>query len=193
LAALMFDQMFRDDRFHGVMRTRIDALETVQLDVNPADARPLAAKLAEELGGDADEPGLWDRQFPAPVLGDLNKWGIGVGLGVAEIVCDTTDPKRWRPWLKPWHPQWVRWAWGAYCYKIMTAYGEVELPRLDENPRGDGKWLLWCPYGYDQSWMKGLVRAAAVSVLERGIGRRDWGRYNEKAGMPIDKITAPSR
>lgn len=191
-AAIMFDQMFRDDRFYGVMRTRIDALESVPLDINPADTRALARKLAEDLGGDDDEPGQWDRQFPAPVIGDLSKWGMGIGLGVAEIIWDTSDPKQWVPRLKPWHPQWVRWDWGTFSYKIMTADGEVELPRLDENPRGDGKWFLWCPYGYEQAWMNGLVRSVAVSVLERGMVRRDWGRYNEKHGLAIDKITAPA-
>lgn len=192
MAAFMYDQMFRDDRFFGTMRTRIDALESVPLDVNPADTRSLAVKLAEALGGDDDEPGQWDRQFPAPVIGELNRWGIGLNFGLAEIIWDTSDPKNWCPWLKPWHPQWVRWDWGTFSYKVMTADGEVELPRLDENPRGDGKWFIWCPFGYDQAWMKGLVRSAAVSVLERGLGRRDWGRYNEKAGLPLDKIMVPS-
>lgn len=191
-AAIMFDQMFRDDRFYGVMRTRIDKLESVELDVKPADGRALAKKIAEELGGDDDEPGQWDRQFPAPVIAELNKWGIGLNFGVAEIIWDTTDPKRWRPWLKPWHPQWVRWDWGTFSYKIMTADGEVELPRLDENPRGDGKWFVWCPLGYHQAWMSGLVRSVAVSVLERGLVRRDWGRYNEKHGLAIDKLTVPA-
>lgn len=191
-AAIMFDQMFRDDRFYAVMRTRIDALESVPLDVKPADERALAIKIAQDLGGDDDEPGQWDRQFPAPVIGDLNKWGIGLGMGVAEIIWDTTDPKRWRPWLKPWHPQWIRWDWGTFSYKIMTADGEIELPRLDENPKGDGKWFMYCPFGYHQAWMSGLVRSVAVSVLERGLGRRDWGRYNEKNGLPIDKLTVPA-
>lgn len=192
LAAIMLDQMFRDDRFYGTMRTRIDRLESVELDVKPADDRALARKIAEDLGGDDDTPGQWDRQFPAPVIAELNKWGIGLNFGVAEIIWDTTDPKRWRPWLKPWHPQWVRWDWGTFSYKIMTADGEVELPRLDENPRGDGKWFVWCPLGYHQAWMSGLVRSVAVSVLERGLVRRDWGRYNEKHGLAIDKLTVPA-
>ena len=59
------------------------------------------------------------------------------------------------------HNQFVRWDWAAMAYKVLTATGEVTLPRVDENLYGDGKWLVWCPLGYRYAWLRGMIRALA--------------------------------
>src|SRR6185369_4975499 len=132
----------------------------------------------------------WDRIFPESVTGELTRWGNGLGIGVAEQIY-TTGKDSWRPRLKIWHPQFLRWDWGSYSYKILTGEGEVELPRIDENPNGDGRWVVWCPYGYQYSWLRGLLRALAPKYIMRGWTYRDWARYNELHGQGIVKAIAP--
>lgn len=208
-AAVMADQMWRDDRFYAVMRKRLDALESVPLMVKPADTRAKAVKIAEQLGGIEDVPGKWDERFPAPILEELIEWGILMGVGIGENIWRTDDEEtpvdvapgtsysngkrlRWTSRIKVWNPQWLRWDWSLFRYRLMTAEGEITLPDISENPRSDGKWILWCPYGYTEAWKKGAVRSLARCITRRGWIDRDWGRNIEKNGMSIDKAIVPT-
>jgi hypothetical protein len=208
-AAVMADQMWRDDRFHGVMRKRLDALESIPLIVNPSDERATAKRIAQNLGGIDDLPGRWDDQFPAPELEELIGWGILMGIGVGELIWKTDDEEdwidvvpgtqyrngkrlRWTSRLKVWNPQWLRWDWSVFRYKLQTADGEITLPDVSDNPRSDGKWVIWCPYGYQEAWKKGAVRALARCVTRRQWTDRDWARHNEKNGLALDKAIVPA-
>lgn len=208
-AAVMADQMWRDDRFYGVMRKRLDALESVPLIVNPADGRAKAKQIAQNLGGIDDMPGRWDTQFPAPQLEALNMWAILMGIGIGELIWRTDDDEdwidvapgtqyrngkrlRWTSRLKVWNPQWLRWDWSLFRYRLMTAEGEITLPDVSADPRSDGKWLLWCPYGYHEAWKTGAVRAIARSITRRQWIDRDWSRENEKNAIALEKAIVPA-
>jgi len=191
MAAIMADQMYRSIRYAAVLRTRVDALKTVPLVVKPADERRKSRLIAEQLGGVDGKRGEWDEMYPANVLGDLNKWGNLLGIAVAEQVW-TTTPDSYRPRFKPWHPQFIRWDWSTFSYKLLTGDGLVELPRIDENPRGDGKWFVWCPYGYHYAWMQGLVRPLGDTILQNRWDSRDWSRHNEIHGQPTRKAIVPA-
>lgn len=191
-AAIMYDQMFRDDRFRAVMDKRLDALDCVPLDLRPADDSDQARKIAEELGGTEDAPGEWDRIFVPSTIRKLQKYGLGLGVGIAEKIYDATELGSWRPRLKPWHPQFLRWDMTRARYMLMTANaGEIELPDITTNPHGDDQWFLWFPYGYEEAWLEGLVHSLPVTVMERTWCKRDHARYNEKNGAVIDKAIMP--
>jgi hypothetical protein len=210
-AAVMADQMWRDDRFYAVMRKRLDALESVPLIVKPADTRAKAQRIAEQLGGIEDVPGKWDERFPNPIVEELIEWGVLMGIGLGELIWRTDDEEegtyvdvapgtqysngkrlRWTARLKIWNPQWLRWDWSLFRYRLMTAQGEITLPDISENPRSDGKWVMWCPYGYTEAWKKGAVRSLARCITRRGWIDRDWARNTEKNGMAIDKAIVPT-
>lgn len=189
-AALLCDAIESDDRIKAVQETRIGALRATPLDVKAASEDKLAVDLAQQLGGVEDLPGEWDRIFPPGVIGDLVRWGTLLGIGVAEIIWPKTKAP-WLPRLKVWHPQFIRWDWSTFGYKILTADGELDLPRLDENPAGDGRWLMWCPYGYQEGYKRGLIRALARLYIMRGWDYRDWARWNETKGLGILKAIMP--
>lgn len=208
-ASRMCDGFWRDDRFHGVMRTRMLAQKTVPLDLLPADDRPKAAELAEMLGAKEKGPTEWDRMYSPANIGELVKWGNMVGLGVAEQLWETDDgsfipmdadvgyqpPKKaslWKPRLRIWHPQFVRWDETQQRYILRTLDGDVLLPDVEQDRHSDGHWIVWCPFGYQQAWQKGIVIGLGRLLLDRGWTGTDWGHYNEVYGRPIKLVVTPS-
>lgn len=223
-ASIMADQMWRSPRFHGVARTRLNALSTVPLDItSPRPGHKKGERLAQALGGIEEGPTPWDRMFPNSEIASLVKWGILLGIGVGELIWTTTQTFEendelayipvgdgvdykpavnaaglrkgriiWRPRLRVWHPQYLRWDEGRDRYVMQTMDGEVILPDVQEEPHSDGHWIVWTPYGYRDAWLGGLVRAMGELVMDDRWNRTDWPRYNEKYARPIDKITTPS-
>lgn len=190
-SAMLCDAMMRDDRIAAVMDTRLGSLLATPVRAKAADARARAAKIASKLCGDDDNPGQWEDLFPAADVRSLSKWGFSLGVGVAEILWQTTSDV-WTPRLKVWHPQFVWWHRGEFRYYITTMDGIIPLPRADEQPRSDGKWIVWCPYGYRYGWLDALVRRLAHKYIMRGWDYRDWAGYNERHGNPLIGAQTPA-
>lgn len=190
-AAILKDAVMRDDRIYGVSQTRTGALLSVPLDCKAANDTPKAQKVADVLAGSDEEPGLWDEMIPDETVAQLVEDALFIGVCVAELVWDTSDPKSWRVRLKRWHPQFVYWDWGTYCYKITTGDGVITLPNTDQQVHSDGKWFVWCPFGFQYGWLRSLIRAMAALYLGRQWNWRDWFRQNEVNGAPITKAYVP--
>jgi len=182
-SAKLWDAMKRDDRIRGVTATRVGALVAAPLEIKPANGKAKAARAAKELSGDGeDEHGLWERICPPAVIKSLSAWGNALGIGIAQIVWQTSAGE-WLPRLRVWHPQFLYWDAGEMQYVVVAREGIVRLPRVDMEPMSDGNWVLWTPYGYQYGWLDGLVRALADKYLMRGWDYRDWARSNERQGM----------
>lgn|GEM_PF-3569355 len=192
-AAILCDAMMRDDRVSGVMDTRIGSLLASPITARPARAIAKAARIAREIEGDDDNVGLWEELFPAPLIRGLSKWGNFLNIAVAEMIWDTSlGVGKWMPRLKLWHPQFIWWNQSEFRYYVNTAEGQIPLPRVDENPRSDGRWVVWCPRGFQNGWMDALVRRLAHIYIMRGWIRRDWSRYSEKHGLAILGAITPA-
>ena len=89
-SSMLCDTMMRDDRIAAVSDTRVSALIASPVEVKPANPSTKAAKIAKEIGGDGEFPGLWSSMFPPSVIGELAWWGNWLGFGVAQILWDTT-------------------------------------------------------------------------------------------------------
>jgi phage gp29-like protein len=190
-SALLVDAMERDNRISGVTGTRVGGLVAAPVEVKPANGKARAARVARELGGDDDDPGIIDQIVPESTLRALSHWGTYLGIAVGEWVWKTgTD--RWMPRLKLWHPQFVYWNWSDKCYVLMTQDGLVNLPRTDVDTRSDGKWFVWTPFGYQYGWLRGLVRSLSFMYLMRQWNYRDWARYNEVYGKPMKGGVVPA-
>jgi phage gp29-like protein len=190
-SAMLVDAMMRDDRIAAVADTRVGSLLATPVRAKPADARAKASKIASKIGGDDDNPGIFWQLFPAEDVRALSEWGNFLGIGVAEIIWQTTN-EDWTPRLKIWHPQFVWWHRAEMRYYITTIEGIIPLPRVDEQPRSDGKWIVWCPYGYRYGWLRALVRRLAHKYIMRGWDYRDWAGYNERHGNPIIGAQTPA-
>lgn len=176
----LVDVMMRDTRVAGAMRTRIQGLLGLPLDMDPMGDKRRADAVAKE----AKEQ--WPEMFPEDQLYSWIKYGLTVGIGVAQNIVDTTSVAgRWIPHMKVWHPQNVWWDWTERIYRIQTESGPVDL--LPDDP----EWMLYLPYGYERGWMEGLVRPLADPWLMRMWARRDWARYSEVHGQPIKIAMCP--
>lgn len=191
-AALLADEILDDDRIEAVTSTRVGALKATPVLVKPSDGKRKSRKIAEELGGDDDLPGEWDRMFPPSIVGELSLWGNLCNFAVAEITWEPKDGMLW-PRLIHWDTQFVYWDQYSQRYLIQTMnLGPIPLPAVDETPTSDGRWVVWCPRGYRQAWRRGLVRALAKKYLMRAWDERDWARYNELHGQGIIKAIVPT-
>jgi phage gp29-like protein len=180
-AAIMCDGMLRDDRVAGCLQTRVNGVLGLDLEMCPAIEDDASSQLVADDANDA-----FTRMYPTAALSELLRWGLLLGVGVGELVWDTSE-EGWEPTLKVWHPQFLRWDITERAYKLQTDEGaEIVIEP------GDGKWVIFTPYGYEYGWLRGLVRSLARPWLIRQWTYRDWARYSEVHGLPIRKAIIPA-
>jgi phage gp29-like protein len=131
-----------------------------------------------------------------------------LGIGIAEIVWRTDDTSewvdvgpgtkytrkrtaRWTPTLRLWHPQFLYFDWADFKWMLVCHEGVMPLPRPDEQPHSDGKWVIWAPHGYQYGWLRALLRPLSYKYLMRGWTMRDWARYSERHGQPMIGAIVP--
>lgn len=127
----------------------------------------------------------WPTMAAEPILSELQKWGVMLGFGPAQVLWDTGG-RYAIPHPRPWHPRYCYYHWIYRCYVAITQDGQVPITP------GDGHWILHAPHGQYRGWMNGAVRAIAPWWLARNYALRDWARYSERHGMPIIKAETPA-
>jgi phage gp29-like protein len=191
-AAILCTSVMRDDRIKGSLGQRIGALLSKCLEHKPADERSESQTVADVMNGDDNAPGQWSTMFPMATLEQMLHWGIMLNFCVCEIVWYQDESGQQLPRLKVWHPQHVTWDWNTRSFWIQTNQGRVELPSVDKQPHGDGKWVVFTPSGYANAWLGGIILQLGRLYLERGWVKRDWSHQSEKHGMPVDKVKVPA-
>ena len=179
-SAQLVDAMGRDDRIGAVLRTRIQGLLGSELEFEPRGDGRRGRRAVKDVEG-----WFW-KAYPEDQLSELLHWGLTLNAGIGELIWTRTE-RRWEQKLKVWHPQFLWWDWASRTYKLQTEGDLVEVTP------GDGKWILFTPYGYERGWMRSLVRAVALPWLIRQWARRDWARWSEVHGLPIKKAKVPSK
>ncbi|HUB09450.1 MAG TPA: DUF935 family protein [Myxococcales bacterium] len=180
-AALLWDEMRTDDRFHSALRKRQTNLLGLPMDFQPADPTPLAKRMAEELKL------RWWQMFPENSLSQLLDWGNGIGVGFGQLVWERSGGE-WIQRARVWHPSNSYYNFLTRRFVLITQNeGMIEL-----DPE-DPEWLIYTPYGADNKfWREALIRSTAVLWLLRKWAQRDWARFSEVHGLPIKKATIPA-
>lgn len=179
MSAMLIDAMGQDDRIESALDTLI--LGVLRLPFSFDQGKPTAngAKAAKFV---AD---LWAKAAPDPLLYDWIRWAIMGGLGLAEVIWDTTEDD-WKPiGLKIWHLQHVYWREDLLRYVLITSEGTIEIEP------GNGKWLLLTP-GALRGHMRGAVRSIWRWWLLRDMASRDWARHSEVLGKGVFKAKTPT-
>ena len=168
LAGELCDALLCDDRIQGCLLSLRGLFGLPLAFESGTGVRRRRAR--RELEVDED----WWEICPEDQLARLLAWGALLGVGVAELRW-THSGTRWLPKLHVWDARWLRWSESS-SWTIETAQGAVRVTP------GDGKWVLYTPFGGDRPWSHGAWRALARFWLLKRYAISDWGRYSEQAG-----------
>jgi phage gp29-like protein len=183
-SAPLWEEMQTDDRIAAVLDTRVGGIVSADLSFVASQEKRKAQKLADLMGGSdqTQDDGLWRRIVSHDAAKEILRWKIGMGVAFGPILWKHID-NTWLPRLVPFNPKYLRYDWGTRSFFVITMQGEqIEMPRTDEEPRGNGNWFFW---GGERSWMHGMVRSLAMKYIDRGWNERDRARRSEKYGNAI--------
>lgn len=129
----------------------------------------------------------WPEMSTEATLGELHRWSIMMGFGIAQLVWDSSGEYA-VPHPIVWHPKHSYYHWLFRCYVAISLDGQEPVEP------GNGSWVLHAPHGADgyRSWMRGAVGAITPWWLGRAYALRDWMRYSEVHGLPQYRIKTPS-
>jgi phage gp29-like protein len=182
-SALLADAMTRDDAFDAVLSARV--LGLLGLPRRVEQSHEIEARRARKVSRQIDQ--AFDEILPRAVLSELLRWGILLGVALAQIVWEPDeDGTAWMPRLQVWHPSFIYYRTDLRRFVALTEQGPVVVEP------GDGQWLLYTPYGLDRGWMSGAVRAVSIPWLARAYCWRDWQRWSELYSMGVRKAIAPA-
>jgi hypothetical protein len=181
MAADFCESAMGDDRVMAALNTRCKGLVSLPLTFESSRGGKRAVK-ALEVGED------WYASFSEDALSQLLAWGnlLGVGLGKLAWTDRGLTINRLVPKLEVWHPRALRYDWMRRVWRVKLASGY----ETDIVP-GDGKWILYTPYGVHRPWAFGAWRAIALWFLLKQYAIQDWARYSEKNGQGTLVATAP--
>jgi len=181
-AADLCDALLSDDRVRGVLPTRARGLLGLPFSFERS-ARRASGHRAAVRALEAEED--WWTIAPNSQLAQINRWGILLGIGVAQLRWSPGPRSRLLPSLDTWHAHGLRRDAATGRWLISTAdAGDVAV-----SP-GDGQWVLHAPEGLKRP--EGCWRAVARWWLLKQYARSDWGVQGERAaGIRVAKPPMP--
>lgn len=172
--------MLRDARLSSCLATRVNALLGCKEDlVAPEGQERRGRRLIADVGR------WWWTVLDESTRAQLLVWGLMAGVGIATMAWDMS-PDRLTPKSVRALPN-DGLFWDDQSRKL---YYQFDGGLVEEVVHGDGKWIVFSPYGY-RSWTQGKVMSLADCWLMRQWTRRDWARRNELVGQGIIKGTTP--
>lgn len=164
----------RDPHYASVLRTRKFAVASLDPSVEAASDDAADQKLADEVRR------LMDSDQTPDLFFDLLD-GLGKGMGVCQILWDTT--------VTPWVPKDYKWVDPRYLRPDAETLSEILLIS-DDAPQGKPlepyKFIIHLPRSKSGSiWRNGLARQCAVLYMLKSFTTRDWWAFAEVFGIPI--------
>lgn len=182
LSSTLVDDLTGDDRIMSSLRTRGNAVVGLPFDLVASE--DVSEQLAEAVAEDAAK--ARKRALPRDVESEMRRCALMMGFAIAELIWDTSNPKRWVPLVKVWDPRHCYYDITVRRYVVQTLDGPVYVQP------GNGKWFVYTPHGDHRGWMFGAVRALAIPWLIRQFAARDWARWSEKYGLGVIGAKAPA-
>lgn len=164
----------RDLHYASVLRTRKLAVAALPPSVEAASDDAADVRLADEVRKLMDSD-----QIPELFFDLLD--GLGKGMGVCQILWDTT--------VTPWVPKDYKWVDPCYLRPDAETLSEILLIS-DDAPQGKPlepyKFIVHLPRTKSGSiWRNGLTRLCAVMYMLKSFTVRDWWAFAEVFGIPI--------
>ena len=162
----------RDLHYASVLRTRKLAVAALPPSVEAASEDAFDKKLADEV-----RLLMESDQIPELFFDLLD--GLGKGMGVCQILWDTT--------VTPWVPKDYKWVDPRYLRPDAETLSEILLIS-DDAPQGKAlepyKFIIHLPRTKSGSiWRNGLTRLCAVMYMLKSFTVRDWWAFAEVFGI----------
>lgn len=126
--------------------------------------------------------------LPQYLINQILSDSILIGFQVNQLTSRYDSEQRINiPELEPWHP-----AFTWYSVSERKHYATA-MNGIHEIVPGDGQWVCAYPYGIYRGYIHALCRPLAPLWLQHSYSMRDWGRYNEKHGLPITVLYIPTQ
>ncbi len=184
--ANLCDALQSDARIRGTLETRKNALFGCTLDFEPAGHKARSTPICRALKDDGE---FW-QMAPESALSQIFIWGLLANIGLGELTWRLTDTlttddaanvvqrdQRWTQILTPKHLRNLRKDPISRRWLLMVDGGK----EIEVNP-GDGRWLMFSPFGENSPWSRGLYWPLALLWLSKTYSDFDWGRRNEARG-----------
>lgn len=173
VAAALWRSMRRDGTFAGLLSTRAGGL--IRL---PKVFRGTASAVAELEQVD----GLFDRVFPAKELELMSADGLGLGVGIGELL---PVPGSDEPIFVRLDPEYLRYRWSDDRWYYVSTAGLLPITP------GDGRWILHLPGGYQQPWNQGLWPALGRAFIAKEHAYMYRENYSGKLANPARVAVSP--
>ena len=173
-------QLSRAMQRDGVLRGLLDARASALL---RSDKRFYGnTEVAEVLRARNGTRSVFDEMFPPSELRQLNKDGVNLGIGVAELV-----PVRGRdfPVMVRLEPEFLQYRWSENRWYFNGLAGAMPITP------GDGRWILHVPGGRLTPWMSGLYPALGESFINKSHAKLYRSNYCAKLANPARVAYAP--
>lgn len=176
-AAKLWSACQHDGVILGVLGTRTDGL--VRLPKIFAGNQKQIATLA---AGQQSVGSTFDLMCPPRELAKLARQGIGLGVGIGELV---PVPGRRFPLLQTIEPEFLRYKpWEGRWYYLSRA-GEIPVVP------GNGRWVLHQPGGAINPWRSGVAFAVGEAWIHKTHARSYDNNWQSKLANPARVAYAP--
>lgn len=184
-AADLCEAILGDDRAPAVLATRVNAVLGSDLTFERGKGKARKADSAiKKLEADED----WYTAFDEATLGYLLLWGRLLGISPAQNCWHEFKDHGGRliPVVENWHARHLRLDTNQRQWYIKVG----DLGEETKVAPGDGKWIIFTPYGKNRPWSHGLWRGMSRLWLLKQYALDDWGRHSELHGQGI-KVGIP--
>lgn len=180
------DAMRSDGLIAGIMGTRTSGMLRVPIKLS---GDPFLVELlrgrdpqydAEGYCTDKGVAGQYWRMFPEAEVASLMFCGIMAGVGIGEMVPQLDGP----PIFRCLDLQGLR-----YCHETEKWYYRTLKKEYVVNP-GDGRWVLFLPYGSSRPWIKGAWWPVALPFITKQNAAFDRLRWQAQLADPLKVIEA---
>jgi len=168
----------KDGTFMGVLSTRTGGL--VRL---PKKFQGRADIVAALEAGHESVRSVFDEMFPPAELEQIAADGIGLGVGVGEML---PVVGRDYPVLCRLDPQWLVYRWTEDRWYYMSVVGLIPITP------GDGRWLLHIPGGRVAPWQNGIWRAIGRAFIAKEHSLMYDINWQSKLANPARVAIAPA-
>jgi hypothetical protein len=182
IAARLWRSCKRDGVFMGVLSTRTGGLVRLPKKFRGRADIVEALKLGTAEGAQGPRS-VFDEMFPQAELTKLAADGIGLGVGIAELV-----PVKGRdyPVMVRRDPEWLWYRWNENRWYYKTLVGLIPITP------GDGKWILHIPGGRIAPWQDGIWQAIGRAWINKEHAVMYRANWESKLANPARVAISPN-